>query len=250
MAHQRLPSTLPTKLRDAGLKVVVLADWHQRGRPESTGGFDPKGVLWHHTGGAGDGRDYAQWMATTGRDDLPPPLCQLSVGRDGTVYVIAGGRANHAGKAVASGPMPAGDGNALYVGVECHNTGSEGWPKKQRKAMVALGVALSQVLGCAADTHRAHKETSTTGKWDPGKLDMTAFRADIAAGLAKAARPRTYPNADKMLAAALKGKQAAEAQHAKHKAAGHPKRAAIAAARAAAFTNAAKIARQLGGKEK
>ena len=27
---------------------------------------------------------------------------------------------------------------------------------------------------------RGHKETSTTGKWDPGLLDMDTFRSDVA----------------------------------------------------------------------
>lgn len=182
-----LPADLPARLTKAGLRVESVPGWRTRGRP---GAFAPRGVLWHHTGGAADGLEYARWMALTGRPDLPAPLCQLSIGRDGTVYVLAAGRANHGGKARAAGPMPEGDGNALYVGVECHNTGSEGWRPSQRDAMVKVAAVLSEILGCGADHHRGHVETSTTGKWDPGALDLDEFRADIHAELNK---PKSLP---------------------------------------------------------
>lgn len=167
-------------LRDAGCKVVEIPGWQSRRRP---GEFGPVGVLWHHTGGAGDGLDYAKWLFLEGRSDLPAPLCQLAVGRDGTWYVGAAGRANHAGKARSSGTVAAGDGNRLYIGVECMNTGSEGWSKAQYDAMVQGGAALGKMLGTSVQTQRAHRETSVTGKWDPGLLDMDRFRLDIDAAM-------------------------------------------------------------------
>lgn len=166
-------------LRAEGLTVVELDGWQERGRPASVGDFDPQGNLWHHTGGASGGQAYAEWMALTGRADLPAPLCQVAIDRDGTCYVSAAGRSNHAGTARASGPMPAGDGNELYVGFECMNTGTEGWSAAQYDAMVAAGAATSRAYGWTAAHNRAHKETSTSGKWDPGALDMDKFRRDI-----------------------------------------------------------------------
>jgi len=173
-------------LRDAGLKVVEVPGWKTRGRPHSTGSFDPVGNLWHHTGAKDvnpnsieDDRDYAEWLAEIGRSDLPAPLCQLSVARDGTIFVCAAGRGNHAGAAKATGPVRAGDGNALYIGWECHNSGSEGWSKAQYDAMVRAAAATSRHYGWTAEHNRAHKETSSTGKWDPGQLDMTDFREDV-----------------------------------------------------------------------
>lgn len=191
-----LPASLPARLRAAGLEVVEIPGWRTRKRP---GAFRPLGVLWHHTGGKeakGKERAYADWMFLTGRNDLPAPLCQLSVDRNGTVYVGAAGRANHAGKAKASGPLPAGDGNELYVGVECHNNGSEGWSDAQYAAMVTLGRCLSAALGIDATAHRAHAETSVTGKWDPGRLDMSRFRAAIAQTAPTSPAPR--PQEDEM----------------------------------------------------
>jgi hypothetical protein len=193
-----LPSNLPKLLRDAGLKVIEVPGWRGFGRPASTGGFHPRGVLWHHTGSKDsnpnsikDDLEYAKWLAEIGRSDLPAPLCQLSVGRDGTVYVCADGRGNHAGKAKASGPVPAGDGNELYAGVECQNSGSEGWSKAQYRSMVTLGAVLSdKVIHCTANANRAHKETSVTGKWDPGLLDMDKFRDDIGEAMKPKPKPK------------------------------------------------------------
>lgn len=173
--------TYLTDLADAarlsGLTVVELPGWQSRGRP---GAFAPRGVLCHHTGGEADGRAYVDWMALEGRPDLPAPLCQLALSRTGVVYVLAAGRANHGGSAKAAGPMPAGDANALYVGVEALNTGSEGWTDVQRDAYARLCAALCRFYGWPAPHVRAHRETSTTGKWDPGLLDMDEHRATVA----------------------------------------------------------------------
>lgn len=168
---------LANAARLSGLPVVELPGWRARGRP---GAFSPRGVLCHHTGSSADTRAYVDWMALTGRTDLPAPLCQLALGRDGTVYVLAAGRANHGGRARATGPMPAGDANTLYVGVEALNTGSEGWSDTQREAYARLCAALCRFYDWPATHVRAHRETSTTGKWDPGLLDMDEHRAAVA----------------------------------------------------------------------
>lgn len=188
-----LPSDLPARLRAAGLTVVEIDGWRQRGRPASTGGFAPVGVLHHHTGGPSNGgRPYAAGILTNGRSDLPGPLCHLSTDQAGTVYVVAAGRANHAGDAKAAGTVAAGDGNTLYVGVENQNLGTEGWTKLQYAAMVTLTAVLLKWLGSSVGTVHAHYETSVTGKWDPGDpygvpygghrvLNMAGFRKDVEA---------------------------------------------------------------------
>lgn len=166
--------------RKSGLQVFEIPGWKTRTRPASSGGFSPRGVLVHHTGSSRDDTEYVEWMATVGRSDLPAPLCQLALSRTGTVYVVAAGRSNHGGTAKATGPMPAGDANNLYVGIEALNTGSEGWTPTQYAAYVRLCAALCDHYGWHPNTVRAHRETSVTGKWDPGLLDMDKFRTDIA----------------------------------------------------------------------
>lgn len=180
--------------RLSGLTVVELDGWEHN---FSNGEFDPQGVLCHHTGGFDDVFDaasdleYAKQMAFDGRPDLPPPLCNLALSAECVVYVCSAGNANHAGYAKASGPMPAADdGNALYVGIEAMNSGSQGWDSvghtaggeeiTQGEAYARLCAALCIGYVWLASTVRAHRETSVTGKWDPGLLDMDQHRAAVA----------------------------------------------------------------------
>lgn len=186
-----LLTDLADAARKSGLRVVEIPGW----RTNISGGtFDPDGVLCHHTGAFDeiadprDDRDYARWLAFTGRPPtVPPPLCNLALSAEGVVYVCSSGNANHAGQAKASGPMPAAsDGNSLYIGIEAMNNGTQGWesegrdadgrPVTQRHAYARLCAALCEHYGWPADHVRAHRETSTTGKWDPGLLGMDDFR--------------------------------------------------------------------------
>jgi N-acetyl-anhydromuramyl-L-alanine amidase AmpD len=198
-----LPSNLPELLRKHGLTVVEIDGWKTRGRPASTGGFAPVGVLCHHTASSANGRA-AIPLLVNGRSDLPGPLCHLSLDRQGVVYVVAAGRANHAGKAKASGSVAAGDGNTLYIGIEAQNAGTgEKWPKAQYDAYVLLAAVLSvEVTHNSAQTVRGHKETSVTGKIDPAgptpyeaTFDMGKFRDRVAAQIAALKAPAAKSSA-------------------------------------------------------
>lgn len=210
MTYKFLPSTLATTLRIAGLKVVEIDGWQSRGRPASTGEFKPVGVLNHHTGAFdrdGDFADdltYAKWLFTQGRSDLPPPLCQLSLSVEGTVYLGAAGRANHAGVAKASGSVASGDGNALYVGIEWMLSGTQSIPAKMYAAGATLNAALLKVLGSSVQTVSCHYQTSTTGKWDIGDpngipfgtarvLDVPKFRRAVSVERARLNPPVVTP---------------------------------------------------------
>lgn len=192
MAYKHLPKNLPALLRKHGLRVVEVDGWYGRGRPSSTGGFAPVGVLAHHTASSAEGVD-ALRILIHGRSDLPGPLCQIALGRDGTVYLVASGRANHAGAAKRSGTVTSGDGNSLYIGIEAMNRGTgEKWPRAQYDAYVTLCAALSiEVTGSSHYTVRAHKETSKTGKIDPfgptpfeASFDMGKFRSRVKSKMA------------------------------------------------------------------
>lgn len=189
-----LLTDLADAARKSGLRVVELDGWRSN---YSAGEFDPQGCLCHHTGSydsltdADNDLDYARWLAFTGRPDLDPPLCNLALSAEGVVYVCSAGNANHAGQARASGPMPAAaDGNALYIGIEAMNSGSQGWDSRgtdadgdevtQGEAYARLCAALCEHYQWPASHVRAHRETSVTGKPDPGLLDMDDHRVDVA----------------------------------------------------------------------
>jgi hypothetical protein len=203
VTYNYLPSNLPTLLRDAGLEVEEIDGWRTRGRPASTGDFAPVGVLNHHTGASANGwtlareMAYAIWMFITGRPpSLPAPLCQIALGRSGTVYLGAAGRANHAGTAKASGSVAAGDGNSLYIGIEWMLSGTEKIPRKMKKAGILLNAVLTQEItddgkGTSVETISCHYNTSVSGKWDIGDpngvpyadkkvLDIEKFRGQVA----------------------------------------------------------------------
>lgn len=193
MAYKRLPDNLPTILRSYGLKVVTVPGWKTRGRPVTVGEFNPVGVLCHHTATSVSSSNAAVIrLLVDGRSDLPGPLAQLGLGRDGTVYIIASGRANHAGEAKPSGTVAGGDGNKLYVGIEAFNNGvNEDWPKVQMEAYVLLCAVLCVDITLNSEqTVRAHKETSVTGKIDPHGIVMNPFRDRVDSKIREIRHPK------------------------------------------------------------
>src|SRR5687768_11235408 len=108
---------LAKTLKDAGLKVATVPGWEDRGRAD-VGRI--AGVICHHTAGPRVGNMPSLKIIVEGRPDLPGPLSRLGLGRDGTYYVIAAGRCNHAGAGLWNGIA---NGNANYIGIEAENTG-------------------------------------------------------------------------------------------------------------------------------
>jgi hypothetical protein len=189
----KLPADLPDKLRAAGLKVIEHDGWRDRGRP---GSFNPVGVLCHHTATRKTSSDSdVVSLLIRGRSDLPGPLCQIGLDRDGRVRLIAAGRANHGGRARASGSVAAGDANSIYIGIEAFNDGvGEPWPSEQMNAYGVLAAVLcKEVTGNSVRTVRGHKETSVTGKIDP-RFSMDEFRARVAARLKALGAPTPTPD--------------------------------------------------------
>jgi N-acetylmuramoyl-L-alanine amidase-like protein len=146
---------LDVALADAGIDYTPVgyssldptgaADWRSRGRPASTGEFDPGGVLCHHTAspaGTTDAGDINVILA--GNSEAPGPISQLYIGRTATVYLIAAGRANHGGRGALSG-AGCDDMNAALIGIEAGNDGmGERWPD-------ALTAVYARVTGALCD---------------------------------------------------------------------------------------------------
>src|SRR5262245_58926393 len=172
---------LPEVLRAVGLKVVEQPGWKTRGRAE----MGPvKGVMCHNTGGAITGNMPSLGVVTNGRPDLPGPLSQLCLGRDGTFFVVAAGRCNHAGVGYWQGLT---SGNSSFIGIEAQNTGAttgpraEAWPEVQldayRRGVAAIlrKVAADPIMCCG------HKEYALpVGRKDDPTFDMDEFRDQVA----------------------------------------------------------------------
>jgi N-acetylmuramoyl-L-alanine amidase-like protein/putative peptidoglycan binding protein len=172
---------LPGALREAGLKVALVDGWESRGR----GDVGPiVGVICHHTAGPKAGNMPSLNTLINGRSDLPGPLSQLGLGRDGTYYVIAAGRCNHAG---AGSWQDVSTGNSSFIGIEGENSGrpDDPWPDIQLDAYRRGVAAILKHLGCSAGFCCGHKEYALPAGRKPDPLfDMAAFRAAVAGILA------------------------------------------------------------------
>jgi peptidoglycan hydrolase-like protein with peptidoglycan-binding domain len=168
---------LPSVLNAAGLKVALVDGWESRGRGDVGQIF---GVICHHTAGAQQGNMPSLRILRDGRPDLKGPLAQLGLGRDGTYYVIAAGRCNHAGKGIWRGLS---NGNANFICIEAENTGLANdvpWPNVQLDAYQRGVAAILRHIGRGVEFCAGHKEYALPrGRKSDPSFDMVSFRASV-----------------------------------------------------------------------
>jgi hypothetical protein len=171
MAYQL--AWLAQVLRGAGLKVAEQPGWLDRGRSDMG---TVRGVVCHHTGVLNPDHANMPTLRTLGegRSDLAGPRSQLGLGRDGTYYVIAAGKANHAGEGSWKGVS----GNGSLIGIEGENSGNEPWPDVQMDAYRRGVAAILTKLGLDVGMCCGHREYAPHRKTDP-VFDMDEFRAGV-----------------------------------------------------------------------
>lgn len=169
-------------LRDHGLDARTVPGWETRG----SSSFTPRGHVVHHDAIP------TRWQTPpailiAGRSDLPGPLCNFALNAWGTVYVVAAGRANHAG----TGGWRGLSGNSSVWGTEAQNAGTgQTWPDEQIDAYVRLCAATCDYSGFSAEMVCRHAEWTTrkidpAGPWEDGhdwSRDMSHYRALVARG--------------------------------------------------------------------
>ena len=170
---------MPDVLLKAGLRVAEVDGWSTRGHGDMG---TVVGAMIHHTVGPKTGNMPSLRTLVDGRSDLPGPLAQLGLGRDGTWYVIAAGRAHHAGNGNWRGIT---SGNTRFIGIECENTGGTDdlpWPDKQRLSLRHGVAALLRHTQRSAEFCVGHKEFALPPgrKIDP-LIDMPTLRQEVAA---------------------------------------------------------------------
>lgn len=172
-------TSLPIQLKRWGLKVETKDGWENRGRPYA---FRPKAIICHDTASNRHSGNFAsESVVTYGRSDLPGPLCQFLLGRDGTVKIIAAGYANHAGYGGPKIGIPENQANTYAYGIEAENDGlGEPWPKEQLNAYYQLCAALLDLMG-TKDVSKVigHKEWAPRRKIDPTGINMDHFRDNV-----------------------------------------------------------------------
>ncbi len=187
---------LPQVLKDAGLRVIEVPGWQNRGHGDEGAVL---GVLCHHTCGPLHGDLPDLNVLIDGRPDLGGPLCNLGLGRSGTFYIIAAGKGWHAGRGQWQGIT---DGNAHLVGIEAENIGTsnadgspkEPWPAVQMDAYKRGCAAILKHVGAKPIMCAGHKEYALPhGRKDDPNFDMNAFRNDVAALMGAPVRPATKP---------------------------------------------------------
>jgi peptidoglycan hydrolase-like protein with peptidoglycan-binding domain len=189
---------LATVLENAGLKVAECPGWQNRGRPSPMGVV--KGVMCHHTVGPQNGNMPSLGLLIKGSSKLVGPLSQLGLGRDGTFYIVAAGRCNHAGEGFWKGET---NGNGSFIGIEAENTGGsknppgpkdppfDPWPAVQLDAYRRGVAAILRHIGASAEMCCAHREYALPKgrKPDPHTIDMDQFRNGVNALMGGTALP-------------------------------------------------------------
>ncbi|MDT0377220.1 peptidoglycan recognition family protein [Streptomyces sp. DSM 42041] len=199
MADPLSASALVAALRREGCRVEEYRAWRTHNRNHK-GDWGPiNGVMVHHT--VTSGTDGSVRLCYEGYSGLPGPLCHGVIAKDGTVYLVGNGRANHAGwgddnvmaAVVREDPdLPAAnerntDGNSRFYGFECINLGDgeDPWPAAQLEAIERATAAICRAYGWRAESVIGHKEWSYT-KIDPAGFSMEGMRRRIQARLDRA----------------------------------------------------------------
>jgi len=192
-------------LRAEGCRVVTVDQWRTHNR-NHRGPWGPiNGVMIHHTAGHEKG---AVSFCYNVDADLPGPLCQGVITKDGTVHVISVGRSNHAGggdpnvlaavkdeRYYERPPVPRVgnktgiDGNAHFYGFECVNLGDgkDPWPDAQVDAIIRSSAAICRAYGWSEKSTIGHAEWSSDKRDPRGPGDvvsMPRLRAKIKERLA------------------------------------------------------------------
>jgi len=131
---------IASRLRAAGLRVSEVSGWQSRG----SSSFTPRGSVNHHTAGSASGSAPSLNTCIYGRPDLAGPLCNVMQSRepDGNdiAYVIAAGRANHAGEGGWRGMS----GNSTVYGLEIEHTGTSTLSEGRQRIAARIHAAMYQ----------------------------------------------------------------------------------------------------------
>ncbi|WP_290630498.1 N-acetylmuramoyl-L-alanine amidase, partial [Aquisalimonas sp.] len=188
MSNASIIRTAASRTRaDLGVTVVELAGFAARGH----GALTIRGTMWHDTvTGTNVSRTRLGTLLRDGYVGLRGPIATVGLDRDGTLILVAAGRAHHAGSGSPTRGITSG--NAQTVGLEVANRGrgsGERWTGAQYDAAVAFTAHLADAAaGARRPAMLGHREWAPGRKVDPWAPNLGTGRERIVAYRRGAAR--------------------------------------------------------------
>lgn len=179
--------------RSMGLRVVLVPGWELAGHGAMR---VIEGVVGHHTATPDSaGGDYPSLrVVRDGRAGLAGPLCNLGLGRDGTVYAISAGVGYHAGASQHAGFV---DLNDEFLGIEAEDNGDGRWTAAQLDAYPRLVAGLLKYMRRGVDRYVSHRGCCRPAgrKPDPAGITDAWMREHAGRHLVGAPTPDPTPPA-------------------------------------------------------
>lgn len=157
--------------RRFGIPYDVEPGAYERGHGDMRG-F--RYVAEHHTAGGNDAGDIR--VVRDGRSDLPGPLSQIVLQRNGKPRIIAVGVCYHAPSKVNFMGVGAGQGNWWSIGIEGVSNGRNDWTPEQREMYPRVVAALLVEAGLPLNARRFHRDLQPGEKVDPVGFDNAWFQ--------------------------------------------------------------------------
>lgn len=146
-------------------------------------------IVLHHTAGNGKDDDEIR-VIRNGRSDLPGPLCQLALKRNGEPHLVAVGVCWQAPGEVWFKNVKPGNGNWYSIGIEGISRGTvDDWTPQQREMYPKVVAALLYDMGLPHDAWIRHEDYQPNSKIDPAYLEKDWFAPRIKAEYEKLKAP-------------------------------------------------------------
>jgi N-acetylmuramoyl-L-alanine amidase len=157
---------LPVLLRALNASFEEVENWKTR-KIEGDRVWDCEWVVNHHTANPhASGHESLNWLTYGGLPGVSPPYSHALVGREPKIFLIAAGRANHAGRGGPFKNVPKDSMNAYSYGIEVEAPGRAlDFAPGQFELMCKLNAAVLWIVGRPVDRVIRHKD------WTDGGVD-------------------------------------------------------------------------------